>query len=63
MNDQFISPREAAQLLRVDRLTIYKMIRSGQLDAIRVRRSIRIPVVSLRSLPSYEQSPEEGSRE
>lgn len=34
--------REVAELMRVSRMTVYRLIRSGDLPAIRVGRNLRI---------------------
>lgn len=48
MNDEYLSPREAAELLRTDRETIYRMVREGELKAVRLRsRLLRISRASL----------------
>jgi excisionase family DNA binding protein len=39
----YLKPRELAALLRVSPMTIYRLIRGGKLEAIRVGRSYRIP--------------------
>jgi excisionase family DNA binding protein len=39
----FMSPVEAAALLHVSRYTIYRLIRSGQLPAVRVGGQLRLP--------------------
>jgi excisionase family DNA binding protein len=59
----FLSLAEAALELGVSQLTIYRMVRDGQLPAVRVRQSIRIPADALRCLPSYVKTDEaeEGS--
>jgi excisionase family DNA binding protein len=38
-----VTPPEAARLLGLGRTTVYKLIRSGDLKAIRVGRSVRVP--------------------
>lgn len=41
--DQYLTPREAAAMLHKDRETIYRMVRAGELVAVRVRtRSLLI---------------------
>lgn len=43
MNDtEFMTPSEAAEYLRVCKATVYKMIKSGKLPAVRAGRQIRI---------------------
>lgn len=40
---QFLSVAEAATVMRVSKMTVYRLVHSGQLPAIRVGRSFRIP--------------------
>ena len=42
----FITAAEMAALLRLSPMTIYRMIGSGELEAVRVGRSFRIPVAA-----------------
>jgi excisionase family DNA binding protein len=44
---QFITVAEAASLLRVSKMTVYRLCHSGELEAIRVGRSFRIPALAL----------------
>jgi len=41
------TPREAARVLSVSRETIYRMAAAGQLQSVRVRGSLRIPLSAL----------------
>lgn len=34
---------EVARIMRVSKMTVYRLIHSGELDAIRVGRSFRVP--------------------
>ena len=45
-----MTPDQAADLLQVDRGTVYRYIRSGKLDASRLGRSYRIPRQSVELL-------------
>ena len=41
---EYLTPKQVAEELNVDRLTVYRMIRDGQLPASRVgKRGLRIP--------------------
>jgi len=44
---QFYTVAEVAQLMRVSGMTIYRLIRSGELRALRVGHSYRVPAGSL----------------
>ena len=40
---RFLTVFEAAAILRVSKQTVYRLVRAGDLEAIRVGRSFRIP--------------------
>jgi excisionase family DNA binding protein len=40
----FLTIVEAATILRVSKQTVYRLVRAGDLEAVRVGRSVRIPV-------------------
>ncbi len=40
--DRFLTVQEVAELLHVSSMTVYRLIRGGQLQAIRVGRSYRL---------------------
>jgi excisionase family DNA binding protein len=46
----YVSPEEARRVLSVGRSTIYALIHSGQVPAIRLGRLLRIPVAALEEL-------------
>jgi excisionase family DNA binding protein len=50
----YTSCAEAAVLLGVSARTIARMVERGELPAVRVGRTIRIPIVALRRLPRVE---------
>ncbi|MHB1928899.1 MAG: helix-turn-helix domain-containing protein [Acidimicrobiales bacterium] len=39
---QFVTVNEVASMLRVSNMTVYRLVQSGQLPAVRVGRSYRI---------------------
>ncbi|MEM2868764.1 MAG: helix-turn-helix domain-containing protein [Candidatus Bathyarchaeia archaeon] len=47
MPDRLLSPKRVAEELNVSIWTVYKMVRKGDLVAIRVGRLLRIPESSL----------------
>jgi excisionase family DNA binding protein len=49
MERLFLKPAEAAELLGVGRTTVYTLIASGSLPAVRVGRSLRVPLAGLRA--------------
>ncbi len=44
---QLLTVGEVAQVMRVSNMTVYRLVHSGQLPAVRFGRSFRIPVTAL----------------
>ncbi|MDF2612849.1 MAG: binding domain protein excisionase family [Clostridia bacterium] len=44
MNKEMLSVKEAAQVLGVCRMTIYRMVKANSIPYTRIGRSIKIPV-------------------
>ena len=42
-NAKFLTVAEVAQVMRVSKMTVYRLVHSGHLPAIRVGRSFRVP--------------------
>ena len=40
---RFFTVAEVASILRVSKMTVYRLVHSGQLPAVRVGRSFRVP--------------------
>lgn len=40
---QFFTVAEVASVMRVSRMTVYRLVHSGELPAVRVGRSFRVP--------------------
>ncbi|OLT48780.1 excisionase [Saccharomonospora sp. CUA-673] len=40
---QFLTVAEVAQLMRVSKMTVYRLVHSGELPAVRVGKSFRVP--------------------
>jgi excisionase family DNA binding protein len=40
---RYLTPQEVADLLRVSSMTVYRLIKSGEMPAIRVGKAFRIP--------------------
>lgn len=58
---RFLTVAEVADLMRVSRMTVYRMVHSGQLPAIRMGRSFRVPKKAVddlieQGLAEWEQS-------
>lgn len=47
---RFMTVAEVAELTRVSRMTVYRLVHSGELPAIRVGRSFRVPEAAVRQL-------------
>ena len=55
---RFLTIFEAATILRVSKQTVYRLVRAGDLEAIRVGRSFRIPTHAVR--PRVSAVPPQG---
>jgi excisionase family DNA binding protein len=44
---RFLTVAEVAALMRVSRMTVYRLVHSGELAAVRVGRSFRVPEQAL----------------
>ena len=40
---RFLTVAEVATIMRVSKMTVYRLVHSGELEAIPVRRSFRVP--------------------
>ena len=40
---QFLTVAEVASIMRVSKMTVYRMVHAGELPSIRVGRSFRVP--------------------
>lgn len=40
---KFLTVAEVAELMRVSKMTVYRLVHSGELAAVRVGRSFRVP--------------------
>lgn len=61
----YLTVEEVAELMRVSKMTVYRLLHSGELPGIRVGRSFRVPPDALdaflRSSATVPQ-PDEGER-
>ena len=53
---QFYTVAEVAELTRVSRMTVYRMVHAGELPAIRMGGSYRVPKSAIDQLLSYDDS-------
>jgi excisionase family DNA binding protein len=44
----FLTVAEVAGVMRVSKMTVYRMVHSGELSAVRVGRSFRVPAKAVR---------------
>lgn len=42
-NVRFLTVAEVAELMRVSKMTVYRLVHSGELPAVRFGRSFRVP--------------------
>ena len=40
---QFLTVAEVAKLMRVSKMTVYRLVHSGELPAVQIGRSFRVP--------------------
>jgi excisionase family DNA binding protein len=40
--DRFLTPQEVAGHLRVSKMTVYRLLKSGELPSVRIGRSLRV---------------------
>ena len=53
MRENLVTVREAANFLRISARTVYRLIDSGQIEAVRIGKQWRIP---LSDLPGHENA-------
>lgn len=44
---QFLTVAEVAEVMRVSKMTVYRLVHSGELPAVRVGKSYRVPQQAL----------------
>jgi len=44
---RFLTVAEVAKVMRVSKMTVYRLVHSGELPAVRVGRSFRVPETSV----------------
>lgn len=47
---KFFTVAEVAAIMRVSKMTVYRLVNSGELNAVRVGRSYRVPEAALTEL-------------
>ena len=48
--DEFLSVADVAQRLKVSKRTVHRLIASGELEVIRIRRSVRVSESAVQAL-------------
>ncbi len=59
---RFLTVAEVADVMRVSKMTVYRMLHAGEIPAVRVGRSFRVPQDALEqylATARIEQEPEE----
>ncbi len=46
---RFLTVAEVAEIMRVSKMTVYRLVHSGELPAVRVGRSFRVPEAAVDS--------------
>jgi excisionase family DNA binding protein len=60
---RFLMVAEVAEIMRVSRMTVYRLVHAGELPAVRVGRSFRVPEQAVHEYlrNSYADVPARGS--
>ncbi|MDO5672632.1 MAG: helix-turn-helix domain-containing protein [Actinomycetaceae bacterium] len=53
---RFLTVAEVADFMRVSKMTVYRMVHSGDLPAVRVGRSFRVPLHAVEQLANSDLS-------
>ncbi|EPD28610.1 excisionase family DNA binding domain-containing protein [Actinotignum schaalii FB123-CNA-2] len=56
---QFYTVAEVAELTRVSKMTVYRMVHAGDLPAVRVGSSYRVPASAVEALLSGNSAPQQ----
>jgi excisionase family DNA binding protein len=58
---RFLTVAEVAALMRVSKMTVYRLVHSGELTAVRVGRSFRVPEQAVHDYLREAVPPTEGA--
>ena len=47
---KFLTVAEVAELMRVSKMTVYRMVHAGEMPAVRMGRSFRVPQAAVENL-------------
>lgn len=53
---RFMTVNEVAEIMRVSKMTVYRLIHGGELPAIRVGKSFRVPEVAVQQIIDAQMS-------
>lgn len=56
---QFLTVTEVAEVMRVSKMTVYRLIHAGELPAIRVGKSFRVPNAAVQQFLAVNWSADE----
>lgn len=62
---RFLTVAEVADLIRVSKMTVYRMVHAGEIPAVRVGRSFRVPQAAVEELLAHgvgDWEPESSAR-
>lgn len=62
-DEPLLTISEVAAALRVSKMTIYRLIHAGELEAFRIGRSFRVPSAALREYLRKTESFSDGSNQ
>ncbi|MDO5726794.1 MAG: helix-turn-helix domain-containing protein [Bowdeniella nasicola] len=60
---RFVTVAEVAEMMRVSRMTVYRMVHAGELPAVRMGRSYRVPLAAVEDLIAQGLADWERDRE
>ena len=58
---RYLTVAEVAEVMRLSRMTVYRFVQRGDLPAVRVGRSYRVPADALERFLAEHAVPHEGS--
>ncbi|PYI67946.1 AlpA family transcriptional regulator [Arthrobacter livingstonensis] len=59
-NVNFLTVQEVAELMRVSKMTVYRMVHAGELPAVRFGRSYRVPQNAVETILKTSVVDEQG---
>lgn len=59
---RFVTVSEVAEVMRVSKMTVYRMIHAGNIPAVRVGKSYRVPMQALTKIINTSAEWEQGTQ-